>query len=87
MRTLSKGNKPWSTGSDNRGLLFEVWLAVMVTVETEPIIHFWRVFPADRKTWSPPGKYAGAKNNYEKLLIPEVLEFKQWQQWFHVPGS
>jgi hypothetical protein len=30
---------------------------------------------------------AGAKNNYEKLVIPEVLEFKQWQQWFHVPGS
>jgi len=30
---------------------------------------------------------AGAKNNYEKLVIPEVLEFKQWQQWFPVPGS
>lgn len=35
MRTRSKGNKPWSSGSDNRGLLFESWLAVILTVERE----------------------------------------------------
>ena len=30
---------------------------------------------------------AGARNDYEKLLIPDVSESKQWQQWFRVPGS
>src|SRR5271170_1732704 len=35
VRTRSKGNKPWSSGSDNRGLLFEFWLAVILAIERE----------------------------------------------------
>jgi hypothetical protein len=48
MRTLSKGNKPWSSGSDNRGLLFEFWLGVMATVQMGTDICFWRILSTDR---------------------------------------
>src|SRR5260370_36791822 len=34
-RTRSEGNKPWSSGSGNRGLLFEFWRAVILTVARE----------------------------------------------------
>jgi hypothetical protein len=59
----------------------------MVTVEMEPIIHFWRVFPADRKKWSTPGKYDRREKQLRKARHSRSVGFKKWKQWFHVPGS
>jgi hypothetical protein len=67
MRTLSKGNKPWSSGSDNRGLLFEFWPGVMATVQMETDIYFWRVLSTDRD------RRAGTRTTITQSVFIEQL--------------